>query len=81
MKRQAAVKQMEILHRAAQLEGAQHVAFDVEVAGEIGVADAALVQAGDGRTPFLFLRVTWKLGVPWPKRWTAPSGMTTSKAS
>ncbi len=37
--------QMEILHRAAQLERLEHVSFDVDVGREIGGGDAALVQA------------------------------------
>ena len=41
-------QQMEILHRPAELERAQHVALEVDVAGEIGIAEAAFVEAGDG---------------------------------
>ncbi len=40
-------QQVEILHRTAQFEGAQHVAFDVDVAGEIGIADAPFIDTGD----------------------------------
>ncbi len=40
--------EMEILHRAAQLERLHHVAFEVEIGGEIGLRDPAFVQAGDG---------------------------------
>ena len=35
-------KQMEVLHRLPELERAQHVALDVDIAREIGVAKAPL---------------------------------------
>ena len=41
-------QQVEILHRSAQLERLQHVAIEIEIAGKIGVCDAAFVDAGDG---------------------------------
>ena len=41
-------KRVRVLHRGAKHEGVQHVALDVDVAGDDGVADAPLVDAGDG---------------------------------
>ncbi len=39
---------MPITHRPADLEGSQHVAFDIDMARDIGVADPPFVHAGEG---------------------------------
>jgi hypothetical protein len=57
-------QQVQILHRAAQLERAQHVALDVDVAGEIGIADPSLVDAGDGAQRILVLEPDLKARRP-----------------
>ena len=51
-------QQMKVLHRPAELKGAQHVALDVDVAGEIGIADAAFIEAGDGLERPVVLRAS-----------------------
>ena len=61
-------QQVEILHDAAQLERLEHVAVEIDVAGEIGLGDAPFVEAVTARMPFLFLIVRRKVGVPLPKR-------------
>src|SRR5215475_2828595 len=38
---------VEITHRGPEFEGTQHVAFDIYVAGEIGIADPAFVDTLD----------------------------------
>lgn len=73
--------EVEVLHRLPELERAHHVALDLDVALQIGVADASLVDAGDRRKPRRFFSVTVKLGAPSPKRCTAPSGRTTSNGT
>src|SRR5262245_55432768 len=40
--------EVEVLHRLPELEGPQHVPFDIDVTGQIGIADAAFIDAHDG---------------------------------
>src|SRR5262249_62138931 len=55
---------MEILHRCPEFEGTQHVAFDIYVAGQIGIPDPALVDTLDrAQTAAVFDRYTkaWRI--------------------
>lgn len=63
------------LERGAQCKWLQHVAFDIDIAMEIGLRDVRFVQGPDGLDRARIMQIHMEAGPPAPTIRSAPSGM------